>query len=87
MPCYQCPLLRPFLVPIERRASGVPEDDNLVQDFALFLGGVPGLIPCDELIPNGTADERGRTYRLHIALLIGPHKAFKEVTPVWRPTY
>jgi hypothetical protein len=71
LPRHQCPPSRPFLVPIERIAPGSPEDDNLIQEVSLFLGGLPKLIPCDEPIPNGTADERGRPCRLHIALLIG----------------
>ena len=72
--CHRGQPLRPLLVPIERIAPGIPQDDNLVQEVTLFLGGEPRPIPCDQLVPNSTADERSRPCGLHIALLIGLHK-------------
>jgi len=70
---------RPLLGPIERIAPGVPENDDLIQEFQLFRCGGPRLIPCQKLFPNGTADERSRAGGLHIALLIGLHESFEEV--------
>jgi hypothetical protein len=37
MTLYRFAPSHPLLVPIERIAPGVPEDDDLIQEFELFL--------------------------------------------------